>query len=277
MQRILATLLVIGMAALSLAGCSGSSNANADEGGDADVAADTPPIHVEQTLVQLDGGQPKQERNYRQMLEQCQGGAFPVTPLDADVAKKVGRTYRQVWYDGERMAEQRDTWGFTVADQASPCQFKPTHESTLSITTADAAIDIDRTDKSGTRNAFDGPIRSALGDDDEELRAQVAAELGDKMPQKLGEDTDAGQSCVRWKSPVTGESCVWSEGRDWGFDSNAVSVLDNDDYLADHIVLWAKPTDGSGWELTTQGMTVGRRFDDNVFAVPTGVAMQGGD
>lgn len=276
MQRILAILWITGMAALPLAGCSGSGNANADEGG-ADVAADTPPIHVEQTLVLLDGGQPKEERNYRQMLAQCQGGAFPVTPLDADVAKKVGRTYRQVWYDGERMAEKRDTWGFTIADQASPCQFKPTHESMLSITTADAAIDIDLADKSGTRHASDGPIRTALGDDDDALRAKVAAQLGDKMPQKLGEDTDAGQRCIRWKSAVTGESCVWSEGRDWGFDSNAVGVLDNDDYVSDHIVLWSKPADGNGMQLTTQGMTVGRNFEDNVFAVPSGIAMQDDD
>jgi hypothetical protein len=283
MYRSMLTLAAMSLMAFPLMGCShgGDADSGADSG-DANVASSTPAIHVRQTMVLLDNGQPKVERNYRQMLADCQKGPGPLKPLDEDVAKKLGRTYLESWYEGARMAVKADRWDFTAREAPDTCQFVPIHKSQLTIIAAGSDITADLIAGTAMRQPSEGVVRHAATaetSDDKDLKAAVAVKLasqgqGNLMGQASGESRDAGQICARNNDPAFGESCVWSGGKQWGFVTDKADTSDRMDAPTDSILLWSKPTGGNGLQWTTQQMTVGQGFDDNVFDVPSGIAVK---
>jgi hypothetical protein len=286
MYRFMLTLAAMSLMAFPLMGCShGGDPDSGAESGDANVAGSTPAIHLRQTMVLLDSGQPKVERNYRRMLADCQKGSWPLKPLDEDVAKKIGRTYLESWYEGARMAVRADRWDFTEREAPDTCQFVPVHTAQLTITAAGADITADLIGKTATRQSSEGVVRHAVAagtSDDKDLKAAVAAKLasqgqGNLMGHDAGESTGAGQPCVHSSDPAYGESCVWSGGRQWGFVTDKADTSDRMDAPTDSILLWSKPTGGNGLQWTTEQMTVGQGFDDNVFDVPSGIAVKAAD
>lgn len=239
-------------------------------------ALDLPPIHVEQTEELRKDGAVVDEKNYRVAWTNCQAiPNVPKKPLDEDVARKLGRTYYQLWYAGQRLAVRSDHWTFKPD---SMCQFSPVRQSDMAIVGPEGAQLIDLT---AHTSHFDPNVRlqpraaAVPADDDEALRAKVQAQLqqqgyGAAMAQSQGAGTEAGQPCRRFKD-ATSESCVWSGGDQWGFGASAgVGVVSWSDYA---LALRMEPADrGDGQYLTTQRMTVGQPFDRHVFDKPSGLA-----
>lgn len=262
----------------ALAACSSSAQDGSKDGDDADVASGTPPIHLQQTLLDRKDGSVPLEQLYRQALAACRSGTVPVKPLDAETVDKLGRTYVESWYEGRRVAVREDRWSYDVDRM---CQFRPVHKRSLSIVDAHGSqqIDLDRhtghidPDARLDRAAQD---RSAPPADDN-LKAAVAAQLaqqgqGGLMAQDAGQQTEAGQPCKRVRN-ATDDLCVWTGGSRWGFDQ----AVSNGPYSVPQptsIVLSAEPAGGGdGQYLSTQKMTVGERFDTGVFSRPSGIAM----
>ena len=271
-RSLAAVLALLTFFLLPLTGCSkGAEDGTADM-----VDVDVPPIYVAQTLVLKEGGKPVVERNYRQLLKACRGAAVPTTPLGEDDAKKLGRTYYQLWFDNKHSAWQKDVWDFKMeGDGLSSCRFKIKHEANKAVYMASVSYGIDLMAKTATMEAGTGfmPGGHEGLDDDDELDAS-AKKAGF---QRLGYATDAGQRCLRWRLPKPDdvESCTWSEGHKWGFGRGDGSSQASGAYDADFIVLWVHPANGTGGELTTQKMTVGGEpFDDAVFAPPSGVSIK---
>lgn len=264
-----------------LVGCS----AGQEEGDAANAAKNTPPIHVSQTVVLLHNGEPAVAKTYREALANCSGS---VTPLPADVVAKLGRTYLETWYEGPRMAVKADRWDFKNAEGAAGCQFEPVHASKLTIIAPGAATSADLTAQSATRSdspgvvreavAADSPSADAAADDDAKMRAAVMAELdkkgqGDLVAQDKGSATVAGQPCLQ-KQNARAETCVWSGGAKWGFVTDTAATADRMDSPVDNIPLSVKPIDGEGYRLSTESMSVGTRIDDNVFELPSNIAVK---
>lgn len=261
----------------ALAACSSAAQGSDEEtsGGAGTPAA--PPIHVQQTLVDRKDGQVPLERLYQEALASCRKGNLAVKPLDADTVRKLGRTYLETWYEGDRMAVREERWSYDV-DRL--CVFKPIRERSLSIADAHGSqrIDLDR----HTGQSYpDVPMRHAIPeqtrDPDDDLKAAVAAQLqqqgqADLMVQDAGKGTEAGQPCKRVQSEMV-DLCIWTGGARWGFDA----TVGNGPYSTpqfDSIVLSAEPADGGdGQYLSTQKMTVGQPFDPGVFRRPSGIAM----
>ncbi len=242
------------------------------EAGAKDV--DVPPIYVAQTLVFRDAGEPVVERSYRQALKACHDAGMATTALSEDDAKKLGRTYFQLWFDDRRSAWREDAWDFTAGNTpADGCQFHVTHEANKVVDTAQEHLSIDLMAGTSVNEASVGfmPGGNEGMNDDDQLDAN-SAQLG---YQRLGYATDAGQRCLRWRHPGGDESCVWSEGHAWGFTRGAGSTQAIS-YDPGIIVLWVHPAEGSGPELTTQKMTVGGQpFDDALFEPPPGATVEG--
>lgn len=291
-------MLLIGVVALPLSACTDDSSAMEGANGTSDTpaemandASDTsasdadgmPPIYVAQTVTLVEDGQVAQERNYRQLLEACQKAGVPITPVDKDDVKKLGRTYYQLWFEAGREAYQTDRWDFKLTDPSS-CHFIVEHESDRVVTTTEATYEIDLIAHTATRGPPLWDVRplKALSDKDvaefqkiRKMSDETSEELGYK---KLGYSKSAGQRCERWRDPHGNESCVWSEGTRWGFAAG-MGFGQAGSYDPGAIVLWIRPADGTGGKLTTQRMTVGGRlFDEDVFDVPANVEVtrQGG-
>lgn len=273
--------LLMGCVLLPLGACSGAASDAA--GASANLAQGTPPIHVEQTIVFLKGGVPAVEANYREALARCSAGPLPVQPLGPDMVGKLGRTRLDIHYEGARMAVNADHWDFKSVEHPPTigCAFGVVHTSRLTIVKPGASIGIDLVKRAGTSEASPGVVRHAVpaapSGGSDKLQAAVAAELakqgqGDLMGQDAGSSTGAGQPCKRGRSTF-GEFCVWSGGRQWGFVTDKAETNDRMDAPTDSITLWSKPADGNGYELTTQGMTVGTPIDGKVFEVPSGIAI----
>lgn len=277
MQRLFLASLV-SVLSLALTACGQSSATSRDAGAG---ALDLPPIHVELTEEGRRGGAVVDEKNYRQAWANCQHVPnVPKQPLDRDVVDKLGRTYYQLWYAGQRLAVRSEHWTFKPD---SMCRFSPVHQSNLALVGPDGAQLIDLT---AHTSHFDPNIRlqpkaavaSGDGDggddDDAALRAKVQAQLqqqgyGGAMAQSEGADTAAGQPCRDFKD-ATSESCVWSGGDRWGFGAEAgVGVASWSAYA---LALRMQPADGGdGQYLTAQRMTVGQPFDRHVFDQPSGL------
>jgi hypothetical protein len=247
------------------------------------TAAASLPIHVSQTELDLEHGRPAVEHEYRDHLAACHKLTVPIKPLDAATVGKLGRTYHEAWYEGERTAVRSERWSFAVDGL---CGFRPVRQRWLWIAgpRGTQSIDLDH----GTGH-FDANLRvqraapqvpKAPADD--ALKAAVAAQLqqqgqADVMAHDAGHATLAGQPCHRVRD-ATEDLCIWSGGARWGFDETVPggpfdAVLSR----LDSIVLSARPADGGdGAYLTTQKMTVGDRFDEGVFQRPAGVAMDSG-
>jgi len=272
------SILLLGLcvAVIPLAGCSsppGDEPAAADD--PANVAINTPPIHVSQTEVMLKDGQPMVEQTYREALANCSAGSLPVKPLDEEVAKKLGRTFFEIWYQGDQMAVQADRWGFSESGQGAGCEFTPRHDSRLTIDAHGSITVIDLIRRSGTRQPSQGIVRHPVTldtPDDDKLRAEVAAGLaqagkGNLMAVSAGESREAGQPCTVVRSAGV-EMCVWSGGRAWGFGNTVADDADRMDAAVDYILLKSTPDNGTGHQWSTQAMTVGEAFGDKVFTAP---------
>lgn len=293
LRQLSVALCTVLLATVPLVGC--SSGDGGDSGGDAqdgavNLAQKAPPIHLNQTSVLLHDGVPAAEHTYREALARCSAGAVPVQPLADDVVAKLGHTYLETWYDGERMAVKADRWDFRSAGpSAAGCVFEPVHEARLTIVEPGATTVADLVKGTATRERFDGVVREAVaGDedgtapddvaqDDAKLRAQVMGELqkqgqADLVGQSAGEAKVAGQPCVRLSSSQ-GEACVWSGGRKWGFVTDTAADADRMDAPVDNITLSNKPADGNGYQLTTDSMSVGTPIDDKVFVLPGKLAV----
>lgn len=258
--------LALGLLVFPLAGCSSAHDGEAQGAADAGMVTDVPPIHLEQTLVTLADGKPQREQVYRQALADCQRSGQPVTPLGEDDVARIGRTFEKLWFDGARMAERSDGW--SVADGPAPCQFKLAHDhSTLLIDDGRTRSSVDLLKGTAEQQPSDGG-RAAVADGDDQLDPS-SAQLG---VQKLGEASDAGQPCLRWRSPTGAESCVWSGGHKWGFARDEGSDQATS-YDPGRVVLWVKPADGTGPQLSTQTMTVGTPSDRDAFRLPSNIAI----
>lgn len=265
---------------LVLAACSSSAQDGGAGNGGGDVMAGTPPIHLEQTLLDRKDGKVPLEQLYREALATCRKGTLPVQPLDADTVGKLGRTYVDSWYEGDRMAVREDRWSYDVDRM---CQFRPVHKRSLSIVDAHGSqqIDLDRhtgqLDPDARLDRVPPATEQAPTPADDSLKAAVAAQLAQQgqaglMAKDAGRQTEAGQPCKRVHNSAD-DFCVWSGGAQWGFDTAA----GNGPYSVPQtrsIVLSAQPADGGdGQYLSTQRMTVGERFDEGVFSRPSGIAM----
>ena len=285
MCRTLMTLAVALAITLPTTGCtSGAGNASQAESSSGQTGSNTPPIHVVQTIVFLKDGVPAVEANYREALAKCSAGPLPVQPLSPDVVGKLGRTYLDTRYEGARMAVNADHWDFKSVEHPPTigCAFAAVHTSRLTIVKPGASIGVDLVKRTGSSEASPGVVRSAVpaaapSGGGDQLQAAVAAELarqgqGDLVGQDAGNGIGAGQPCRRGRS-TSGEFCVWSGGRQWGFVTDKAETSDRMDAPTDSITLWSKPTGGNGYELTTQSMTVGTPIDGKVFEVPAGIAI----
>lgn len=269
--------------ALPAAGCTSDAGGTSQtESSSTQAGASAPPIHVMQTIVFLKDGSPAVEANYRAALARCSGGPLPVQPLSPDVVGKLGRTYLDVRYEGDRMAVNADHWDFKSIDHppAVACAFGVEHTARLTIVKPGASIGIDLEKRTGSSEASPGAIRSAAAapsGSGDPLQAAVAAQLakqgqGDLMGQDAGSGTSAGQPCKQGRT-TAGEFCVWSGGQKWGFVTDKAETNDRMDAPTDSITLWSKPAGGNGYELTTQSMTVGTPIDGKVFEVPSNIAI----
>ena len=242
------------------------------------MKVDVPPIYVAQTLVLKQAGEPVVEMNYHQALKACRDASLSTTPLNEQDAKKLGRTYYQLWFDNKRSAWQKDDWDFEAGGkEGEHCQFHIKHDSFKIVYTATGSYDIDLMTKSATMEASSGFMPGGHEGLDDEDQLDTSADV--RGFQRLGYAQDAGQRCLRWRAPKPSsvESCTWSEGRKWGFGSGSGGYQATGAYDAGSIVLWVHPPNGSGGELTTQKMTVGGEpFDDAVFAPPSGVSIKKG-
>lgn len=281
--------------ALVLPWCFAASSCSAAESSDraddtARLVKNTPPIHVEQTVVAIKDGQPMMESQYLSILEGCEGGHIPVQPLDAADVKKLGRSFLSIWYKGRSFAVRMDQWGYS--NEGWPlgiCRFQLTHEaSELTIVKPGSLSSIDLIKGTSTSKPSLGvqrdPDQPRTAEDAKE-EAAVRAELqryGHGLEGVLdntkNKATALGQPCIHMVNVSTSErfsgaeDCVWSGGAQWGFNtSGAESELDGSE---DSIVLWREPAEGTGMRWTTESMTVGKDFDNAVFDVPANVTVR---
>lgn len=258
--------LVSALGLVPLTGCSSGPDGQADAASGTGMITDVPPIHLEQTLVTLADGKPQAEQIYRKALADCQRAGQSVTPLSEEDVAKVGRTFERLWFEGARMAERGDSW--SVADGPTPCQFKLAHDSSsLMVDDGKTRTSVDMLKGTAEQEPSDGG-RAALADDDDKLDA-ASAQSG---VQRLGEASDAGQRCLHWRSASGTESCAWSGGHRWGF-SAAEGSDQATSYDPGRIVLWVKPADGNGPQLSTEKMTVGGTPDDEAFKLPSNISI----
>lgn len=283
-RRVRASLRLL-FVVVPLVGCSAGHDESATRRVAANLAMNTPAIHVRQTSVLLHKGKPAVERTYREALANCSGS---VTSLADDVVAKLGRTYFETWYEGPRMVVQADRWDFKNADSAAGCHFEPVHESTLTIIAPGAATTVDLMTESAIRKDSHGVVREVTTlntkaakdavDEDAKLRAAVMVELyksgqSDLVAQDAGSATVAGQPCLTSKNPQE-ESCVWSGGAKWGFVTDTSAATDRMDAPVDNIPLSVKPVNGEGYRMTTESMSVGTPIEDNVFELPANIAIK---
>lgn len=260
-----AVIMAAGLLLFPLAGCSSGNSADSAGTGDG-LITNVPSIYLEQTVVDLANGTPMVEQQYREALANCQHSPFPAKPLAAEDVAKIGRTFHQRWFEGDRWTSQSDTWGYATP---KPCEFQLVHkESTRGVDTGKTVYSIDLLKGTAEQSPSDGG-RAALAAGDDQLDSS-AAQLGE---QRLGNAEAAGQHCLRWRDPSGNESCTWSDGYKWGFARGDSSAEASSYGSGTVIALWVKPANGNGAELTTQKMSVGTSIDDKVFKLPSNIAV----
>ncbi|RAP58152.1 hypothetical protein [Oleiagrimonas sp. MCCC 1A03011] len=266
----------------SLVSISACSAGDAPSSSDAavNVASKTPPIHLRQTAVTLRDGQPVVQHQYQQASADC-GHASGFTPIPAKDVGKLGRTYYEAWYEGDRLSVKADTWGFTLSGQ-QPCVFKVTHLSQRWFYQPGLSSAKHQLGQGADAHIvyLGGPVvhraKAAVTQTDKDEEAEVMAELHQRgyggTSKQEGQRKVDGQLCTVHVD-TTRRYCALSAAEDWGFDgANDVAGAGGaygDSPYTDAINLWEKPADGGdGSYLTTQSITVGKPFDERVFSVP---------
>lgn len=255
-----------------------------DELIDYGVVADTPPIHLRQTLYLSRNGESIIESNYRYNSDACDqtGEVGSGARIGAQDVGKLGRTFYEVWYQGLQMAVRTDSWDWEVIDEkfGKFCDFRILHtESSLWTVTPDGSWYVDLIAGTGSFNPRavlerfppkHDPIDDAL---QSEFEDKYAAQLK-LMYEVRGDSSMMGQPCRIIKS-LNMEFCGWTGGLQWGFDYGggpSIVHADGGTYTSG-FSLWIRPVDDAmaGGVLTTELLTIGASFDQGVFNVPPGI------
>lgn len=249
------------------------------------AVADTPPIHLRQTVAvsMSSDGMTMLERNYRWHASVCDAASSGGSRVSDEDVDKLGRIFYEVWYQDLRMAARGDEWGFTGSGN---CNFQVVHNSELVIQTPDGFWDIDLAKQEGTFNpqavTERYPARPDELDDPRFNYEGITGEPG-------GISSVLGLPCrlmtIRNPGPpgtpgTTMTSCTWTEGAQWGLDSGGPGAtgMGTDGYSEGFVLQSDTRWDEAANErlsfpLTTDSITVGTPFDQSVFSVPAGIKL----
>ena len=234
--QILAIPLLLG------AGCKPFDAGAGGEAASATVAGSVPAIHARLHWESILGGRNRAREDYQTRLRICQEGGIAVRPLGASEIDKLDTGLVEIKVDARRQVVSQKAWtlGFGEGDSIeASCQFHLQE---------DAYEDVS---EDGGR--VPDPVEPAVAD---AFRGWTA----------LADATVAGQPCRRWrKSTELGaaeEVCVWSGGRELGFEDGPMSNLgcegvDIGSYLG-AIPLEGKPLEGSGCIVKVQSFSIGK-------------------
>lgn len=283
---LLALLLLSGGCTQSDASYADATANDDEEVVDYGAVADTPPIHLRQTVVYNLDGVSEEEKFYRDTMENCGEDSVNSNVADEDVGK-LGRTYYEVWYQGLRMAVRADEWSFGPGSEEILCDWQTLHTSTLWILTPDGTWDIDLIKGVGSFNPESVPDRLPVTPQDlDKLHLVHLSSKNDShtdwVSLKFGGPSSAlGQPCgiinleYHEKGMLHGTEsrCVWTGGIQWGFVREGVVGPVLPDHYAHGFSLWQRPGNVAGYwyVLTTELLTVGEPFDHSVFNVPPGI------
>lgn len=227
-----ATAMLLPAALLTLlAGCpqQDASAAQGDDDPPPNAALKTPPIHLRQTGYTVTNGHPYVETFYKHMLSNCQKahGKLRLTPIPGKQVNKLGRTYYDIWFQGDQTAIRSTSWGFKVRHL---CQFQALRHERMAIANADGVYSINLDDGTALHHASSGVVRHAIRPATPEqkatdarqktaviatLKKQGYAGALDTAPSDPTPTKVAGQPCTQTSSPAYGDPCVWSGGMQW--------------------------------------------------------------
>lgn len=205
-------------------------------------ARSLPALHVQLDWENLLAGRHVSREDYQVRLRTCEEAGMAVTPLSAEEAARLDTGTVEIRIDGQQQAVRQKAWtlGFDDNDPgvAGSCRFRLVEEADETLAEYEE-IEF---------APLDAPERHLPG-------GWTA----------LGEGSVGGQSCTRWhKSAELGppeEVCVWSGGRQWGFDDGPVSSLGCDGIAIGGyftaIPLQATPLDGNGCVVKLRSFSVG--------------------
>lgn len=250
---------VAGAIVVLLAGCAGDADEVAGADSSADMRSQLPPVHVEQTAEFLHDGANEARNNYLQTVRDCQAAGLPTRALsNADVAL-LGTTKYELWFDPDQEVVRTREWRLAADGPAPSCQFRLELSGSQEMQSATTSVQVD---------LVTGERSQAPADANALMRVAAEPGEGDSTPGFRGPTrrSVAGQPCNEWtEDDGRFRQCVWSGGTRWGFTPGGLQ-----DYRPsrDVIVLEQEPLDGQGVRVTTQIMTVGRRFDGRQVKVP---------
>jgi hypothetical protein len=240
-----------------------------DEG----AVADWPAIHLDQVHELVVEGANAAQRDYRFALARCRETGWPVRELTAAELERLGTTRVRIWASPTLEVVRDEQWTLGLEDGApvDSCLFRLEHGGRYSY--ADGSVEMSR----------------ALGDDaaaGDSAEPVAGGEILPRFPldpsaggadgfEAIGERQVAGQACRAWRGrSVDGEieQCLWSGGRSFGFDDQAVgegcSPARPVEASLEAIVLAQEPVDGKGCRIRTRNFTVGDALDRDAYAPP---------
>lgn len=229
---------VIAMA-MVMAACTAATSGATDV---AHAVSGQPVLRVVFTWEQRLDGTNKERQNYRALLDACHAAGWPVHELSAQDEARLdtGRVEVTVGPAGRHV--RQTAWslarGDGNADGQSACQ-------------ARLAEQVDQTDP----GAGPGDGTQAIDTTESEQR-RLAGLSGWSLGQ---EASVTRQTCKRWTSQAQ-EVCVWSGGRQWGFDDAPLDMAGCmstpvDVYLT-AIPLDAKPLGDNGCVVTLESFSL---------------------
>lgn len=262
-----------------------------DEVIDYGAVADTPPIHLQQTVVMRLNGAAIIEANYRQHAEICDKLGDVGSRVSGQDVGKLGRTFYEVWYQGLRVAVRLDRWNYEYIKKDTPgCDFRVVHVSELHTWTPDGSWDVDLATGVGSFYPDSVMDRFPIDPEPEPEGMPQLSKVGDKVGDErfvtlevVGYGSAMGQPCLIVNenniqfagvvAPVI-SNCMWTGGTQWGFSgSGPDGESDGGGEYTHGISLWQRADSnvGGAEELTTELFTVGAPFDQGVFNVPPGI------
>lgn len=251
----------------TLAGCSLSSDQASRS-----LADPSPGIYIEQVGTLISQGKPIEQKNYRQLLADCQASGQASFPLSSEQEAQLGMHRVQTWETSTAFTQRQEEWHLSVPGL---CQFGVLHQSRLLIKTADQKwYTIDEQTGRGSEKSL-GPDRPRykVVPDDYALTSSAKAngwQVASNVPPFLG------HACLWWKSPSQEQVCVWSEGQDFGYSPTSEGSMGGPAWVRLHgpIVFWSKPADGNGWLMQATRFVVGQPIPESVFQVPAGAQIE---
>lgn len=262
-----------------------------DEVIDYGAVADTPPIHLRQTVVMRRDGAAMIETNYRQFAEICDQAGSVGSRVSAQDVGKLGRTFYEVWYQGLRVAVRLDRWNYEgIKTDTGWCNFRVVHVSELHTWTPDGSWHVDLATGVGSFYPDSVLERFPIEPEPEPAGMPQLSKVGDKVGDERfvtlevgGYGSAMGQPCriITEKNTILAgliapviSVCEWTGGTQWGFSgSGPDGESDGGWEYTQGISLWQRADSnvGGAEELTTELFTVGAPFDQGVFNVPPGI------